>query len=328
MIRNTALTLSDLRVTYPNGVQALRGIDLDLAAGEAIAVVGESGCGKSTLAAAILRLLPDGAAVSGEVRLNGENISARDERFARTVRGRRVGLVVQDPIGSFNPVMRVGAQAIEARQLHHRGCRPAGQSLWDWVTHLLDLLQIPEAARRARQYPHEWSGGMLQRAAIAVATANDPPVLVADEPTASLDPSLAVDVLAGLRERQVRAGAALLLITHQLGLAAGVADRIAVMYAGRIVEIGSAEQVIRRPRHPYTRALIAALPRLGGGLPEPLDGEIPVLAPPPPGCAFSARCRLAVASCTVGLPPALVAGVACPVIQTQPVTIYPADDRG
>jgi oligopeptide/dipeptide ABC transporter ATP-binding protein len=179
---------------------------------------------------------------------------------------------------------------------------------------LLAQLRIAEPARRARHYPHEWSGGMLQRAAIAAASANQPPLLIADEPTASLDASLAVDVVHGLRERQQREGAAMLLITHQLGVAAQVADRVAVMYAGRIVELGPAAQVIRRPAHPYTRALILALPLPGGGLPQPLDGELPSLAPPPPGCAFAARCALALPSCATGAPPELVDGVACPIV--------------
>src|SRR5262245_27982699 len=155
---------------------------------------------------------------------------------------------------------------------------------------------------------------MLQRAAIAGASANHPPLLLADEPTASLDAHLAVDVIQGLRERQQAEGAAMLLITHQLGLAAQVADRVAVMYAGRIVELGPAAQVLRRPRHPYTRALLAAMPRPGAGLPVPLDGELPSLAPPPPGCAFAPRCPLAQPGCASGPSPALLDGVACPVV--------------
>jgi peptide/nickel transport system ATP-binding protein len=158
---------------------------------------------------------------------------------------------------------------------------------------------------------------MLQRAAIACATANHPPLLLADEPTASLDAHLAVDVVQGLRERQQQEGAAMVLITHQLGLAAQVADRVAVMYAGKIVEIGAASQVLRKPRHPYTRALLAAMPRPGSGLPVPLDGELPSLAPPPPGCAFAPRCRIVEPSCRGNLPPDLVEGVACP-ITTRP----------
>ena len=324
------LSIRGLRVTYAGGVQALRGVDLDVAPAEAVAVVGESGCGKSTLAAAVLRLLPETAAVTGRVRLAGidvygahaggpngapgarEKREKRDELATKSIRGKLAGLVIQDPISSFNPVMRVGAHVVEARRLHNP--RAPARRLWPWVVGLLEDLRIPEAARRARHYPHEWSGGMLQRAAIAAATANHPKLLLADEPTASLDASLAVDVVHGLRERQMREGAAMVLITHQLGLAAQVADRVAVMYAGRIVEIGPAAQVIGQPRHPYTQALVAALPRPRAGLPEPLEGELPSLAPPPPGCAFSARCRLALASCATGPPPDLIDGVACPVV--------------
>jgi oligopeptide/dipeptide ABC transporter ATP-binding protein len=309
----TVLAVRGLHVTYAGGVHALRGIDLAVAAGEVLAVVGESGCGKSTLAAAVLRLLPATAKVEGAVRLAGVDVYAAAERDARAIRGKLAGLVIQDPMGSFNPVMRVGAHILEARRLHDRS--RSARALWPWATGLLDALHIPEAGRRARQFPHEWSGGMLQRAAIASASANHPPLLLADEPTASLDAHLAVDVVQGLRERQQREGAAMVLITHQLGLAARAAGRVAVMYAGRIVEIGPAAQVLRRPRHPYTRALLAAMPRPGAGLPEPLDGELPSLAPPPPGCAFSPRCPLAVASCHAGPAPDLVDGIACPVVQ-------------
>jgi len=307
-----ALSLRDLCVTYAGGARALRGIDLDVSPGEVLAVVGESGCGKSTLAAAVLRLLPDSARVEGAVRLAGADVYAMDEQQARAMRGRLAGLVVQDPMGSFNPVMRVGAHIMEARQLHQQ--RAPSATLWTWVTELLTQLRIPDSSRRARHFPHEWSGGMLQRAAIACASANHPPLLIADEPTASLDAHLAVDVIQGLRERQQREGAALLLITHQLGLAAQVADRVAVMYAGRVVELGPAARVLSRPRHPYTRALLAAMPRPGAGLPEPLDGELPSLAPPPPGCAFSARCPLAQPSCAIGNAPPLIEGVACPIV--------------
>ncbi|HVG99075.1 MAG TPA: ABC transporter ATP-binding protein [Chloroflexota bacterium] len=313
------LTVRDLHVTYAGGVQALRGIDLQVAPGETLAVVGESGCGKSTLATAVLRLLPASAAVRGSVDLAGIDVYACPPGAAKRIRGQIAGLVVQDPMSAFNPVMRVGEHVVEARRLHSR--QAAGQALWDWTVGLLRELRIPEPERRARQYPHEWSGGMLQRAAIAAASVNRPRLLLADEPTASLDASLAVDVVLGLRERlhtQARgadeAPAAMLLITHQLGLAAQVADRLAVMYAGRVVEVGAAAAVIGRPRHPYTRALVAAMPRPGAGLPEPLEGELPPLTPAPPGCAFSARCRLAQAACAAGPPPPLVDGVACPVV--------------
>jgi oligopeptide/dipeptide ABC transporter ATP-binding protein len=313
------LAIRGLRVTYAGpagGVQALRGIDLTVTAGEAVAVVGESGCGKSTLAGAVLRLLPATATVQGQVWVSGVGVFAAGQPGARSVRGRLAGLVIQDPMGSFNPVMRVGAHILEARWLHDQS-QPT-RTLWPWATRLLEQLRIPEAARRARHFPHEWSGGMLQRAAIAGASANHPPLLLADEPTASLDAHLAVDVIQGLRERQQQEGAAMVLITHQLGLAAQVADRVAVMYAGRIVEIGTATQVLRRPRHPYTRALLAAMPRPGAGLPSPLDGEPPSLAPPPPGCAFATRCRLAQPSCSLGAAPDLVDGVACPVVVPPP----------
>ncbi|HEV2126647.1 MAG TPA: ABC transporter ATP-binding protein [Chloroflexota bacterium] len=311
-LEGPVLAVRDLRVTYAGGVQAVRGVDLEVAPGETLAIVGESGCGKSTLAAAILRLLPGSAIVSGQVHLAGVDVYGGPEPDVRRVRGQLAGLVVQDPMNSFDPVQRVGSHVIEARRLHDRHM-PAGR-LWSWAAKLLSELQIVDATRRVRQYPHEWSGGMRQRAAIAAAAANGPKLLLADEPTASLDASLAADVVHGLRERQLRDGAAMLLITHQLGLASQVADRVAVMYAGCVVETGEAEQVINRPRHPYTRALVAALPRPGAGLPTPLEGEPPRLAPPPPGCAFSARCVLSGPGCAVGPVPVLSNGIACPVV--------------
>ena len=318
----SVLTVRDLHVTYAGGVQALRGIDLEVVPGETLAVVGESGCGKSTLATAVLRLLPESATVRGAVHLAGIDVYDCPPAAAKRIRGQIAGLVVQDPISAFNPVMRVGAHVVEARRLHNR--QTAGKALWDWTVGLLRELRIPEPERRARHYPHEWSGGMLQRAAIAAAAANRPRLLLADEPTASLDASLAVDVVQGLRERLPapaaggETAAAMLLITHQLGLAAQVADRLAVMYAGRVVEVGAAAAVIGSPRHPYSRALVAAMPRPGAGLPEPLEGELPSLSPAPPGCAFSARCRLVQPSCAAGPPPALVDGVACPVVTGAP----------
>lgn len=321
----SVLVLRGLRVTYSNGVQALRGIDLDVAAGEVIAIVGESGCGKSSLANAVLRLLPANAKVAGEVRLCGTDVYSLNERAASGIRGRLAGLIVQDPMGSFNPVMRVGDHVVEARRLHDR--RQPARALKGWAIGVLRDLHIWDAERRARGYPGEWSGGMLQRAAIAAASANHPPLLVADEPTASLDASLAVDVARLLREQQRRDRAAMILITHQLGLAAQVADRVAVMYAGRIVECGPAKEIIGQPRHPYTRALVAAMPRLGGGLPDPLDGEPPSLAPPPPGCAFSARCSRALPSCAEGDPPELIGGLACPVVGEPRPSLLSADSR-
>ncbi|HEX2185762.1 MAG TPA: ABC transporter ATP-binding protein, partial [Chloroflexota bacterium] len=315
------------RVAFRYGARGdvFRGLSAVIPRGRTTAIVGESGCGKSTLAAAIMGLLPPTAAVSGAVWLAGVDVyhggpkGAKQAKEARRIRGQLAGLVIQDPGSSFNPVLRVGAHVVEARRLHNP--RPPAGGFWTWAVGLLRELRIDAARRRARQYPHEWSGGMLQRAAIAAASANHPRLLVADEPTASLDASLAVDVVQGLRERQQRQGAAMLLITHQLGLAAEVADRLAVMYAGRIVEVGPAVTVIARPRHPYTRALVAALPRPGGGFPGPLEGELPSLAPAPPGCAFSARCRQAVAACAAGEPPPLIDGVACPIV-------VPASERG
>lgn len=309
------LIVRDLHVTYANAVQALRGVSIDLYAGEVLAVVGESGCGKSTLALTVQGLLPASARVTGHIALEGATISGQaGQRVLRSIRGRRIGFLAQEPSGSFNPVWRVGSHIAEARRLG--APLAANGALRDWVAARLTALRIGDAGQRARQFPHQWSGGMLQRGALAAANANDPSVLIVDEPTASLDAPLAVYVLDQLREEISRGRQAVLLITHHLGMALHIADRIAVMYAGRIVETGEAPLVLGYPQHPYTRALMAAMPRFSAVLPEPLDGEPPSLAPPPAGCAFAPRCPLARPECATGLPPELVNGVACPVVMT------------
>jgi oligopeptide/dipeptide ABC transporter ATP-binding protein len=307
------LSIHDLSVTYAGGVQAVRGVGLELRAGEIVALVGESGCGKSTVALAVQGLLPSSARVTGAVRVGGTLLGGPDrERLRRAMRGRWIGFVAQEPAGSFNPTWRVGSHVSEARRLHAR--EPAGRSLRAWAAERLAALQIDDAGRRARQYPHQWSGGMLQRAALAAALANDPPLLIADEPTASLDAPLAVEIMDQISAAVRGSGGGMLLITHHLGLAARVADHIAVMYAGRIVEIGDAAATMSRPRHPYARALVSAMPRFGTILPAALDGEPPGLSPPPAGCAFAPRCALAQPACADGPAPELRNGIACPVV--------------
>ncbi len=307
------LLIRDVHVTYPGGVQALGGVSLSLAVGETLALVGESGCGKTTLALALLGLLPPGTTLTGELHIGDVDLHLAGHGKLSMLRGRLSGLVVQDPMGSFNPLVRVGSHVIEAYHLHNR--HPPDGGYWAWAVRQLAALHIPQAWKRATHYPHQWSGGMLQRAAIAAATANRPPLIIADEPTAALDVALAAEIMTQLRARQRADNATMLLITHQLGLARRIADRIAVMYAGRVVEEGTARAVIEDPRHPYTQALVGAATRQDAALPEPLAGEAPGLAPPPPGCAFHPRCSLALSACRSGPPPPLHAGCACPVVQ-------------
>ncbi|WTW99242.1 ABC transporter ATP-binding protein [Streptomycetaceae bacterium NBC_01309] len=290
-----------LHVTFPNGAAAVRGADLSLRTGEVLALVGESGSGKSTVARSVLGLLPRGTAVAGSIRVGGHELVGADARTWRAVRGDVVGYVGQDPFSAFDPRLKVGVSIAEAWRAKGRTPPPGA------VLERLAALGVPEADAAARRHPHTWSGGMLQRAAIAAATALEPALVVADEPTSALDADLADVTLAHLRAT----GAAVLLITHELRLAARHADRMAVMYAGRIVETGAADAVSAEPRHPYTQALLAALPRPGRPLPEPLPGE-----PPSPGrdadagCPFVPRCRHVRAACLVGVP-VPIDGVAC-----------------
>jgi len=282
-----------------------------IAPGESLALVGESGSGKSSVALALFGLLPAGTEITGGIEVAGVEVTSPEAPGLAEVRGGRAGLVLQDPASSFNPLMRVRAHLQEAWSLHHRS--PPERGWRAWAAGLLSQLQVDDAGTRMERYPHAWSGGMLQRAAIACADANEPTLLVADEPTASLDLPLALDVVEALRAHQRERGSALLLITHQLGLVGRAADRVAVMYAGRVVETGPADPTLRTPRHPYTRALLRAMPRLEGR-PAAIPGEAPSGVTPPEGCAFHTRCSHAVDWCRVGPPPALVDGVACPVV--------------
>lgn len=294
------LRLAAVDVTYSSGVRAVRGADLVVEAGQCVAVIGESGCGKTTLARAALGLLPEGTAVTGSIQVGGVEVVGARPAVLRRLRGRRIGLVTQDPFASCDPLRTVGHHVAEAWTAHRMRPPPGA------VVAALDRLGIPRAEARSREHPHRWSGGMLQRATIAVASAHEPPVLIADEPTSALDADRANAILATLRATP----AGLLLISHDLSVVAGHADQVAVMYAGRIVEYGPASRVLAAPRHPYTAALRAAEPRPGQGLPEGLAGGPPRLDQPDAGCAFAPRCPLADARCRRELP-LLLSGVAC-----------------
>ncbi|RZT84965.1 peptide/nickel transport system ATP-binding protein [Pseudonocardia sediminis] len=268
------LQVSDLEVTYRatgGRIHALRGIDLEVAPGEVVAVVGESGSGKSTLAQAVVGLLPvNGAVGAGTIRLAGDELTGLSEKALRTVRGRKVGLIPQDPTVSLNPVQKIGAQVAEALRVHGLADRRGARIK---AVELLERAGLPEPATRAGQYPHELSGGMRQRVLIAVAIAADPGLLIADEPTSALDATVQRRILDHLDALRAETGSALLLITHDLAVAADRADRIVVMSGGRIVEQGPVDEILHRARDPYTRALIGAAPGLSATAAVP---------PPPP----------------------------------------------
>jgi peptide/nickel transport system ATP-binding protein len=298
--QDSVLHIEKLSVTYPGGARAVRGISLQIQPGQCLALVGESGCGKSTIAKAVLGLLPRAARLAGSIRLDGQEVITASEATLRQLRGLKVGMVAQDPMRSFDPLLTVGASVAEAWRVHRRRPPRGG------IENALATLGIPEPASRTRRRPHEWSGGMLQRAAIAAAAAHTPPLIVADEPTSALDADRADAVLDALRAT----GAGVLLISHDLELVGRHSDTVSVMYAGHLVETGPATRVLDAPRHPYTAALLTATPRPGAGLPVPIPG-----APPPPdqdpaGCAFAPRCSAVLERCTARQP-SLRHNVAC-----------------
>lgn len=288
------LSIRDLRVVFAadgGDVPAVRRLDLDLRRGEVVGLVGESGSGKSVSAAAIMGLLPPTATVSGSIRFAGQEVIGLAEPQYRRLRGRRVAMVFQDPMSSLSPVHTIGDQVAEAVRVH-QGCSWAAAR--DRAVELLDVVGVPDARNRLRDYPHQFSGGMRQRVVIAMAIANDPDLIIADEPTTALDVTVQAQVLAALRAVRERTGAAILLITHDLGIVAQVADRIAVMYAGRLVETGTAVDVFDHPAMPYTRGLLDSIPRLD----RPADDELwaipgspPTMTALPAGCAFAPAAR-------------------------------------
>ena len=277
--------------------RAVDGISFGVDAGQTLGLVGESGCGKSMTALAIMRLVPPpGRITDGEIVFDGTNLRALSEADMRERRGRDIAMVFQEPMTSLNPVLTAGAQIGEAIRAHQALNSAAVQQR---VVELLRQVEIPDPQANARAYPHQLSGGMRQRVMIAMALSGPPRLLIADEPTTALDVTIQaqiLDLLAGLRDRL---GMALLLVTHDLGIVAERADRLAVMYAGRLVEVGSVAQVFAAPRHPYTRGLLRSIPSLGAGKRrlEAIAGTIPNLLALPSGCRFRDRCPIAIADC-------------------------------
>jgi peptide/nickel transport system ATP-binding protein len=309
------LTLRDLIVELPTPAgwaRPVNEVSLRIAEGEAVGLVGESGSGKTMMALAMMGLLPLGARVKGEARIepkeqrSAQELTRLTETQWRAVRGRDIAMVFQEPMTALNPVMRVGAQIEEAVRAHEP--KLANEEVRRRMIESLRRAAVPEPEIRAEQFPHQLSGGLRQRAMIAMALAGGPRLLIADEPTTALDVTVQkqiLDLLDRLR-RELRLG--LLFITHDLGVVAQVADRIAVMYAGRIVEEGRVIDVLEAPRHPYTQGLLAASPTLERGKLAPIPGTVPQLTALPPGCAFEPRCAVRVDQCVKRVPEMKVVG--------------------
>ena len=297
-----ALAVADLRVEFDaHGgiVQAVRGVSFDVAKGETLGIVGESGCGKSVTMMSVMGLIPmpPGRIVSGSAKLNGRELLGLSTAELNRIRGADIGMIFQDPMSALNPTMRVGEQIAETLMVH-RGMSH-GDALKKAVQ-LLDRTKVPEAAKRARQYPFEFSGGMLQRAVIAMSLVCNPSVLIADEPTTALDVTIQNQVLELMREIQKEEGMAIVLITHDLGVVARMADKVAVMYAGQVVERGSVDDIFYRSAHPYTLGLRDAMPAPDMHVDQKLlaiPGSPPDLFAPPPGCGYCSRCPYALSVC-------------------------------
>lgn len=299
---NSVLQIRDLRVTFNTqlgDLRAVRGVDVDVAPGEILGVVGESGSGKSVSFLAAMGLLPKSATITGSVKLDGVELIGAGRKAIRSVRGKSLAMVFQDPLSALNPVHRVGDQIVEMIQSHQDMNTHDAQKR---AVELLEIVGIPQPDERARQYPHEFSGGMRQRVVIAMAIANNPKVLIADEPTTALDVTVQAQILEVIQRVQQTFGTAVVLITHDLGVIARVADSVNVMYAGRNVESASVQSIFDHPSHPYTRGLLSSLPHEGIERLQPIAGFPPNMLVPPSGCGFAPRCQHAIDACSAELP--------------------------
>jgi peptide/nickel transport system ATP-binding protein len=296
-VGDVVLDVDNLTVEFPTDdgvVKAVRGVSYQLRRGDSLGIVGESGSGKSVTSLAVLGLLPKTARITGSVKLHGEELLGKKEDQYAKLRGKTIAMIFQDPLTSLNPVYTVGYQISEAIIAHNDVSKKAAR---ERSIDLLKMVGIPFPQQRVDNYPHEMSGGMRQRAVIAIAMANDPDVIIADEPTTALDVTVQAQVLEALEAARVETGAAMVLITHDLGVIAGHADRICVMYAGKLVEKGTIDDVFYQPRMPYSLGLLGSLPRLdqsgSGNRLTPIVGSPPSLLNLPPGCPFTPRCPLA-----------------------------------
>jgi oligopeptide/dipeptide ABC transporter ATP-binding protein len=304
------LEIDDLKTyfyTRDGVVRAVDGVSYSLAKGETLGVVGESGCGKSITALSVLRLVPTppGRIVGGAIRFQGEDLLTRSEAGMRALRGNDISMIFQEPMTSLNPVLTIGRQIAETLTLHQGLSRRGALAR---AVEMLTLVRIPEAERRIRQYPHQLSGGMRQRVMIAMALSCNPKVLIADEPTTALDVTIQAQILNLMQELKEKLGTAVILITHDLGVVAETAQRVVVMYAGRKVEEASVEDLFAAPLHPYTRGLMASVPRLGAALDDrrhrlaEIPGMVPSLRGTLQGCSFAPRCRFATERCRTDRP--------------------------
>ena len=308
MPSQSLLQVKDLRTYFYTDegiVKAVDGVSYDVKEGETLALVGESGCGKSVSALALLKLIPipPGRIVSGEVLFDGEDLVKLEEDEIRKIRGNRISMVFQEPMTSLNPVLTIGKQLTEALELHLKLDKEAAMAR---AVQLLEMVGVAEADRRVGEYPHQFSGGMRQRVMIAMAMACNPKLLIADEPTTALDVTIQAQVLEVMARLSREFGTAVIIITHNLGVVARYADRVNVMYAGKIIETSSAETVYADPRHPYTLGLLNSVPRLDQQTDEkliPIEGLPPDLARLPPGCSFYPRCTFRIDRCREEYPP-------------------------
>ena len=302
------LEIENLSTHYVSarGTRVVRAVDevsLRINAGETLGIVGESGSGKSTLALTILRVLPPAARiVEGRMLFEGEDLVQKSDAEMRQVRGKRIAMILQDPMASLNPLFTIGDQVAEMIRVHEGAGRATA---WSRARELLKAVRIPSPETRVKQYPHEMSGGMRQRIVGAIGISCEPRLLIADEPTTSLDLTIQAQYLSLLRELQRRYGLALIFITHNLGIVAKMCDQVAVMYGGRLVEAGPVKQIYNAPAHPYTRALLESIPRLGDSRQRlaAIDGQPPDPSAPPPGCAFHPRCPKVIDRCRSEAPP-------------------------
>jgi oligopeptide/dipeptide ABC transporter ATP-binding protein len=301
----------------------VRDLSFSVAPGEVLGLVGESGSGKSITSLAIMRLLPPQARVFGEILFAENGVAPRNmpelpDASMRQLRGSRIAMIFQEPMTALNPVMRVGEQIAEAVVAHHR---ISTKEAWQRAVEAMNEVAIPDPAQRARDYPHQLSGGMRQRVMIAMAIVNRPQLLIADEPTTALDVTIQAQILELLADLRKKFGLAMLFISHVLAVVSSVADRVAVMYAGNLVELGAKREIFQAPAHPYTRGLLHAVPDLRTNRGRPLqtiDGTVPALQAMPPGCTFEPRCEFRVAECARALPPLVEVAAGhwarCPVV--------------
>lgn len=304
---NQLLEIDQLHVsfrTHGGEVQAVRGVSFSLNQGETLAIVGESGCGKSVTAQSIMRLIsePAGSIKSGKILFQGKDLTKLSEKQMRKIRGADIAMIFQDPMTSLNPTITIGNQITEGI-IKHQKIKP--QEAKDMAMELLRLVGIANPKERLTQYPHQFSGGMRQRMMIAMALACNPSILIADEPTTALDVTIQAQIIELFKEIQLKTGIAIIMITHDLGVVAQIADRVNVMYAGKVMEAGRVRDIFHHPQHPYTRGLLNSVPRLDGDRSKPLipiPGTPPDLFAPPKGCPFAARCDFAMEVCSTHEP--------------------------